>query len=195
MKKIYLLLVEATMVLSCSNTMVFPSFELACDGEIAVITDYVPNNDHNSVIEFKMKIDNATDEVGCGNEGAWAGGLSSYYNSSRKTFNILCDDYVNDYAYSYSLGSDIIIRMSKTQYVFNGVLKNIEDNALTSKKPIYIGSQWWSWQGTIYFIKIFENDKLIRNFIPKEVNGVATLVDSITGYVCEVSGSGTTELR
>ena len=171
---------------------------LYCTGNVAITTDYVPQNLRNPRIEFCMTLISASDEVGCGNEGCCNGGLSSYYNASRKTFNILCGNYIDDNAYHYNVGDRIIVSMSNTQYIFNGTTKNIGDNTLSSTKPIFVGwshNNTFTWSGKVYYIKIWEDEILIRHFIPEQNDGKATLVDQITGYVCPILGSGSTSIK
>ena len=150
-------------------------------------TNYVPDN--STMIEFKMTINANGDEVGCGNSGS--GCILSHHNNGRQTFNIICGGYIDDYAYSYSTGASanpVVIQMTNRKYTFDtSTVATFSTQQLESQNTIYIGSSS-GWTGDIYYLKIYENGKLVRDYEPRVSSTGPVLQDIITGNICTYQG-------
>ncbi|MBP3586909.1 MAG: DUF1573 domain-containing protein [Paludibacteraceae bacterium] len=158
--------------------------------------DYVVDASKDIKVVFKMTVEQCNNETGLGNTGAWAGGMSSWFNADRKTFNILCGDVVDDYAFDYTYGDAIEVTMTNGYYEFKnsqGGYKKIEfesQNLYCSNSLVFCDNPC-AWKGSVYYVKIYEDGQLVRNYLPQSDG---TLKDIISGTIANPE-LGTTTYR
>ena len=90
--------------------------------------------------------------------------------------------------YTFEVGNYYIKNLSSGSYVLQGTTKSGTATSHTRNLGLFGGTDYLR----LYYLKVYEGDTLIKNFIPvrNTYNNVVTLYDTVNGNFLEVS-SGT----
>ena len=173
---------------------------LICDNAV-IRTNYLPTN--NTRVVCKMRIDSCDmeNEIGVATKGKSGNSFSCLYNprnysSTGHRFHIICGEreniFINDLAYKYEYGEEVTFEMSRDKFIFNSQHEYQTNGAPIENEnfDVHIGDdevpdENVKWSGRVYYLRIYEGDNLVRNFIPCDKN---TLIDTISGHVCNHTG-------
>lgn len=171
---------------------------LETNGGCNIYTDYIPSG-NNIRIKGKFKYNGYTDNT------QWLGWYSAYTNEQTQTFRIIRYTSTNDKVYLYNgskasgggalapveIGGIYEFDFNKTALVFNGVNYNITLNNTANTGQLYIFNI--KFKGRFYYLKVYDNDILIHDYIPVRVNQTGYVYDRVTnklfGNNPNVSGS------
>lgn len=173
---------------------------LSCENSV-IRTNYLPTN--NTRVVCKMRIDSCDmeNEIGVATKGKSGNSFSCLYNprnysSTGHRFHIMCGEkeniFINDVAYKYEYGEEVTFEMSRDKFIFNSQHEYQTNGAPIENEnfDVHIGDdevpdENVKWIGRVYYLRIYEGDNLVRNFIPCDKN---TLIDTISGHVCNHTG-------
>lgn len=164
------------------------------------ITNYIPNNDSKIEIKWnkEQNITYYTSPLGSGTSGTSTDKVQISINRDHnELFGYFGTANGQSNPPIFVPNTLYIISLQKNKVVINDVEYNIQSQTFSATYPLWIGATNFAGildanalQGKIYYLKIWENGTLVRNYEPQPD---LTFKDSITGHVAALVGSAEAE--
>lgn len=153
-------------------------------------TGVLPNS--NTTIEVKYNSVDTSITLGCivGSDNGWcSSGCAILLNTVEFGSNA--------YSMNTATAADTTVKLDKGTLYKNGTQVNATSQSFTSSIPLTAfclnrkGSKEEYFSGKIYYIKIYDNGTLIRDFVPCiDKEGAACFFDKVSGECYYNAGSG-----
>lgn len=194
-----------TQAITVLSRGILPSGYVAVEYIEGTGAQYIDTNynlTNNSTFELDYEL--TAQQYGAGIYGAYINGTSRYEGITRRSNQSSKGNLEYGYynAYPYDISQDLarhVIKQDKEKFYYDGVLKRTFTNAsFTQSLTAYIGyihissSSYSPMIGKIYSCKIYENDELVRDFVPcyRVSDGKPGLYDLVNGVFYTNQGTG-----
>lgn len=176
---------------------------ISSDGKQYIDTDFKPNQDTRVVVECEPTVTASSQMAVFGARNSNSGQASLAYGFNVMNSTSCRSDYLGRNATitgAYSEGTRISVDMNKNTCTVNGATGTVSANTGQSTYTLFlfnvnnIGTPHASFgfKGRIYACQIYDNDVLIRDFVPcKNDSDVIGMYDLVNGVFYSNDGSGT----
>lgn len=169
---------------------------LQATGTQYINTGYVPNQNTRIVLDAHI-VPTTTNDPVFGARTATTNNVFALWTSSTAVNPQYGNVAYNTQTISMDCNQRLIYELNKNVFTVNGTTKTFAEATFDSTYPMYLfqinngGSIFSRYtKGKIYSCKIYDNDVLVRDFVPKLIDGVAGLYDNVSGDFYTNAGTG-----
>lgn len=169
---------------------------LQATGTQYIDTGYVPNQNTRIVLDAHI-VPTTTNDPVFGARTATTNNVFALWTSSTAVNPQYGNVAYNTQTISMDCNQRLIYELNKNVFTVNGTTKTFAEATFDSTYPMYLfqinngGSIYNRYtKGKIYSCKIYDNDVLVRDFVPKLIDGVAGLYDNISSDFYTNAGTG-----